>query len=182
MVITTINKMEESILNKIKEEHGDSLLYLKDYIHDKNKSVKDFIYEFIEYRRHNHVTLSYDESKNDTDQSLGSQSQRDDIYDCYCGKYRYRTLIDIYLITLNYYPNVSLKEVISILYYGCTVDRTISSFICDDINRRVYYHPEHPRYASFSEEYIDDEDDEYEEVIERDEFGLTKTDYIHYLN
>lgn len=61
-----------------------------------------------------------------------TESPEDASYSCDSGSSR--TIIDIYMIFKYYYKQITLKEVMEFI-----VDSAEDGFICNDINRRVYY-------------------------------------------
>ena len=84
------------------------------FVHNKEESLKDFIKNLIVSYFNKHKTLNEDGV-------------------VYCGKGKYRSLIDIFLVSKHYYPNTTLEEVRNTLL---TFD--IAGHVCWDINRRVY--------------------------------------------
>lgn len=85
-----------------------------DFVHNKKESLKDFIKNLILTYFNNYNTLHIDNS-------------------LYCGRHKYRSLVDIFLVSKHYYPNCTLEEVKNIL-----LSFDIVGHICGEIRRRVY--------------------------------------------
>ncbi len=110
---------------------------LQGYFHDHNLSLEEFILLFINKLNREFITVTNNPTVN---------------FDV-CGIRKRRSLGDIFLITLHYYPSVTVKEVHETLHNLYTKEK-ITGIYCTDIKKRVYssiYHTSnlyaHQQYA-----------------------------------
>lgn len=110
----------KTLESKIKKEN----LYLSNDIEIKSKTYKDFLYDFlIEY---NNISPTY--------------IKHLDHYIIHTNSNKRRSLGDIYNICKTYYPDVTLKEIITELYTLCKTKQGFRTSYCYNISKRVFYY------------------------------------------
>lgn len=136
-------------------------LNLEGYEHNNKLSLKEFIKEFI-------VNLNYRYNTRYV-KSKGKQ--------CEWGKRR--STGDIFMICRSYYPDVTLKEVMTIIAeLGQELDIIVT--YCPTIKKRVFYKNHYPRMAGFVGSWFANPE-EYSRrsyLSEGDENKLNGEDYL----
>jgi len=106
---------------------------------------EDFAHNFMVYYNQKYSTLhGYQEAK-----------------EIICSHNRNRSIIDIYMITKYYFNNATLKDIVRALY---SMDYGLCTFICGDINKRVYKYLNQPLSIS-NQVTIDELNYKYEDYI-----------------
>lgn len=143
MSVEKIKEMED----KVKKRHK---LVLDGYNHNQKLPLKDFIHSFLGDLNQMHSTI-YKTSGN---------SQ--------CRKGRRRSASDVFLVCKSYYPNVTMKQVMTHLV-ELVNEAKIKTIYCGMINKRVYRKnmPEQTTWNS---------------IYGKDEFGFVGKDYLSLIN
>jgi len=115
-------------------------LSLKDYTHNEELSLVEFIYLFLVKFNEEHETIN-EENKITTD---------------IC---KLRSLGDIFAISNTYYPDSTMEEVKEILL---NFGYNLVGHFCEDIAKRVYLH----RHLHVDSQQLDSGDHEYDEYDE----------------
>lgn len=129
-------------------------LKLKDYIHDQELSLTEFIFYFLKNFNKSHDTLNEDNSLQ-------------------CYKNKHRSLGDITAICKSYYPEATeniVKEIL--LDFG---DDLVGHF-CGNIDKRVYELRSNKEYCNW-EQGSKHTNDEYLNPINYKEINLNKEKY-----
>lgn len=126
-IIRTINNYYNQQIPKNK------YYYLKGYTH-YNDSLETFIYKFIKDYKDIHYTIEVGIDK------------------YICGTGRRRSAHDIYLICLNYYPDITIDDVLKILV-NLRNNNKIKGSYCNTIHKYVYHMDSNYRDDNDNTEY-----------------------------
>lgn len=141
-------ELEQQILNKYPEA-----IRLQGVLKNRKESIKEFLIKFITKWNNEKNTIFVNSKEVQTDTG------------------RRRSLGDIFMILRYYYPTITLREVIQLLYVDWITlgDINFRSCYCHTINKRVWY------YENKGESTILNK-------ITSDEYGKNYQDYIDALD
>ena len=131
----TIEEQEEYILNNFPLLKLDSFKLTKEVDDD----LEDFIYNFLNVYNSHHATITAD----DETRAISSIG-------------RHRSILDIYLISKYYFPEISLKDVMICVIKLYDEDLIVTQ-ICSTVNRRVFDSKE--KFPDWTNYNMDDEDE-----------------------